>query len=153
MSSSRSTGCLVTASIRQGEAGNCLVQVAKEEHNHEPFAHPSAHPSAHPHGCTLTHEARQRVLALTRAGVTSKRIVTLLQQNNNALAIAQDIRNLLHAECTRMLAGRCYQLSWTLWHPATTTLRLTSNRSLLIFWSSPHQRRRFVKNTVLVVCN
>ena len=44
MSSSRSTGCLFKASIRQGEDGDLQVQVANREHNHEPFAHQSAHP-------------------------------------------------------------------------------------------------------------
>ena len=78
------------------------VHVANGEHNLEPFAHQKAHPQ----GRALTWEARQEVLALTRARVTPGRIVTALRQNHDALATAQDVYNLRHAERIRMLAGR-----------------------------------------------
>lgn len=102
VSSSRSTGCLFKASIRQDEYGQWRVQVDNEEHNHDPFFHQSAHPR----GRALTEESRQSVLMLSRAGVTPARIVTSLRQNNNITATAQDVYNLRHAERNRTLAGR-----------------------------------------------
>ena len=57
--------------ILRGEAGDFHVQIIDGEHSHEPIAtlvHPSARRS-------LLTEARQNVLALTRAGVTPDRTV------------------------------------------------------------------------------
>nr|CCA18209.1 conserved hypothetical protein [Albugo laibachii Nc14] len=102
VSSSGSTGCLFKASIRRQESGDWQVQNANEKHKHEPFSHQSAHTR----GRALTEESQQAFLMLGRAGVTPCRIITSLRQNNNVMATAQDIDNLLRAILNRMLAGR-----------------------------------------------
>ena len=79
------------------------VTVVFAHHNHEA----SAHSSAHPKGGELTPSDKTYVIALGRAGIQPRHILTSLRQHHTDLhATSQDIYNVRRLHRVEMLAGR-----------------------------------------------